>query len=171
MRLGEPYGQMSERDLTTRITNCGLTGNRQIPLAADGAGRYGSEFLTRARLGQGTFRILVTEAYTRRCAVTGERTLPALEAAHIKPFSKSGPDLILNGLLMRSDLHRLFDLGYVSVTPERCIEVSRRIKEEFENGRDYYALHGKKLVVIPSASNDQPSAQLLQWHNENVYLG
>jgi putative restriction endonuclease len=94
-----------------------------------------------------------------------------LEAAHIKPFSKYGPNLTLNGLLMRSDLHRLFDLGYFSVTPERCIEVSRRIKEEFENGRDYYALHGKKLIVIPSAPNDQPSAQLLQWHNENVYLG
>lgn len=162
---------MSERDLTIRITNCGLTDNSKFHWPPMERLDTGPKFLIRARLGQRTFRILVTEAYTRRCAVTGERTLPALEVAHIKPFSKSGPNLTPNGLLMRSGLHRLFDLGYVSVTPERCIEVSRRIKEEFSNGRDYYALHGKKLVVIPSALNDQPPAQLLQWHNENVYLG
>jgi putative restriction endonuclease len=37
------------------------------------------------RLGQGAFRLLVTDAYQRRCAVTGERTLPVLDAAHIRP--------------------------------------------------------------------------------------
>lgn len=143
----------------------------QTPLAAEEMARYGSEFLTRARLGQGTFRVLVTDAYVRRCAVTGERTLPALEAAHIKPFAKTGPNLTSNGLLLRSDLHKLFDFGYVSITPELSVEVSRKIKEEFENGRDYYALHGRKLLVIPSAVKDQPSSQFLQWHNQNVYLG
>ncbi len=140
-------------------------------LAAEEIARYGSEFLTRARLGQGAFRVLVTEAYARRCAVTGERTLPALEAAHIRPFSKSGPNLTYNGLLLRSDLHKLFDLGYISVTPELHVEVSRRIKEEYENGRDYYALHGKKLVVVPPVPKDQPFSQFLEWHNQNVYLG
>lgn len=140
-------------------------------MAAEEAARYGAEFLTRARLGQGAFRVLVTEAYARRCAVTGERTLPALEAAHIKPFSKSGPNLIANGMLMRSDLHKLFDLGYISVTPDLHVEVSRKIKEEYENGRDYYALHGKVLTVTPAAPNDRPSGQFLQWHNQNVYLG
>src|SRR5215211_3132406 len=84
------------------------------PLSGEDIARYGSEFLTRTRLGQGAFRVLVTEAYTRRCAVTGERTLPALEAAHIQPFSKLGPHLTTNGLLLRSDLHKLFDLGYLS---------------------------------------------------------
>jgi len=142
-----------------------------VPVSAEEVARYGAEFLTRARLGQGAFRVLVTEAYARRCAVTGERTLPALEAAHIKPFSKSGPNLIANGMLMRSDLHKLFDLGYISVTPDLHVEVSRKIKEEYENGRDYYALHGKVLVVTPDALNDRPSGQFLQWHNQNVYLG
>lgn len=142
-----------------------------IPIAAEEVPRYGTEFLTRARLGQGAFRVLVTEAYGRRCAVTGERTLPALEAAHIKPFAKSGPNLTANGLLMRSDLHRLFDLGYLSVTPRLHVVVSRKIKEEYENGRDYYALDGKVLAVMPVVARDQPSGQFLQWHNENVYLG
>jgi putative restriction endonuclease len=143
----------------------------RTPVAAEDVARYGAEFLTRARLGQGAFRVLVTEAYARRCAVTGERTLPVLQAAHIKPFSKSGPNVTENGLLMRSDIHKLFDLGYVSVTPELHIEVSRKIKEEYENGRDYYALHGKQLAVIPATQKDRPSDQFLQWHNQNVYLG
>jgi putative restriction endonuclease len=76
-----------------------------------------------------------------------------------------------NGILMRSDLHKLFDLGYISVSPDLHVEVSRKIKEEYENGRDYYALHGKVLVVTPTAWDDRPSGQFLQWHNQNVYLG
>ncbi|OCN02834.1 hypothetical protein A7X67_02970 [Clostridium sp. W14A] len=49
-----------------------------------------AESVTMHRLGQGTFRVIVTEAYQRRCAFTGERTLPVLEAAHIKPYSENG---------------------------------------------------------------------------------
>ncbi len=130
---------------------------------------YGAEYLTRARLGQGAFRILVTEAYSRRCAVTGERTLPALESAHIKPYSKSGPNNISNGILLRSDLHKLFDLGYMTVTEDLKVEVSRRIKEEYENGREYYALHGNKLVSLPSNPLDLPSRQYIEWHNKEIY--
>ncbi|MGH9428309.1 MAG: HNH endonuclease [Terriglobia bacterium] len=140
-------------------------------LQAEESPRYGEEFLTRARLGQGAFRVLVTDAYARRCAITGERTLPALEAAHIQPFAKSGPNVTANGLLLRSDLHKLFDSGYLSVTPDLSVEVSRKIKEEFENGRDYYALHDRKLVIVPSTQKDQPSSQYLEWHNSNIFLG
>jgi len=125
--------------------------------------------LIRGRLGQGAFRALVTDAYTRRCAISGERTLPALEAAHIKPYAESGPNRTENGLLLRSDLHRLFDAGYVTVTPERRIEVSRRIKEEFENGRDYYRYHGKGLEVLPDSQGEQPDAGYLVWHNDNIF--
>ena len=151
---------------------------KEPPLQADGASpsaeevaRYGAEFLTRARLGQGAFRVLVTDAYTRRCAITGERTLPALEAAHIQPFAKSGPNVTANGLLLRSDLHKLFDSGYLSVSPDLFVEVSRKIKEEFENGRDYYALHGRKLAVVPAMEKERPSSKFLEWHNTNTYLG
>lgn len=130
---------------------------------------YGSEYLTRARLGQGSFRVLVTETYQRRCAITGERTLPVLEAAHIKPFSKSGPHAVNNGLLLRSDLHILFDKGYLTVTDDLHVEVSSRIREEFENGRDYYALHGKQFAVAPSVMSERPAPAYIQWHNEKVF--
>jgi putative restriction endonuclease len=132
--------------------------------------RYGSPMAVIPRLGQGTFRIMVTDAYQRRCAVTQERTLPALEAIHIKPYSQSGPHRVDNGILLRSDIHRLFDTGYVTVTPNYQFEVSRRIREDFENGRDYYALNGRPLV-LPSKKDFQPSPHFIEWHNENIFLG
>lgn len=128
--------------------------------------RFGEAYLARSRLGQGAFRVLVTDAYQRRCAVTGERTLPVLEAAHIKPYALRGPHRINNGILLRSDLHKLFDLGYVTVTPQLQLEVSPRLKAEWENGREYYAYHGKELSIRPAQATSQPSREFLMWHNE-----
>jgi putative restriction endonuclease len=127
--------------------------------------RYGGPVTIRPRLGQGAFRVEVTDAYCRRCAITGERTLPALEAGHIRPYSKNGPHKISNGLLLRSDLHNLFDLGYLTVTVDYKVEVSRRIREEFENGRHYYALHGQPLSVLPLEEAARPGKDFLEWHH------
>ncbi|OGC78433.1 MAG: restriction endonuclease [candidate division Zixibacteria bacterium RBG_16_50_21] len=131
--------------------------------------RYGTPTLVKPRLGQGSFRILVTDAYGRACAITEEHTLPALEAAHIKPFNLEGPNAVYNGLLLRSDVHRLFDKGYITVTPDLRIEVSRRIRDEFENGRYYYPFHGHRLHHLPLNSVDHPSKALLNWHNEYIF--
>ncbi|MDP1580072.1 MAG: HNH endonuclease [Candidatus Didemnitutus sp.] len=127
--------------------------------------RYGAPVSIRPRLGQGAFRIEVTDAYSRKCAITGEKTLPALEAGHIRPYSKDGPHEVRNGLLLRSDLHNLFDEGYLTVTLDYRVEVSRRIREEFENGRHYYDLHGKRLAMIPSAEDSRPAREFLEWHH------
>jgi putative restriction endonuclease len=134
-----------------------------------GRERFGAEYLTRSRLGQGAFRVLVTDAYERRCAVTGERTLPVLEAAHIKPYALEGPHQVQNGLLLRSDLHKLFDLGYVTVTPALRLEVSSRLREEWQNGREYYAHHGQELGYRPPDPDSLPSREFLRWHNEKVF--
>jgi len=138
---------------------------------AENKGRYGNPLLIKPRLGQGAFRVMVTESYKRRCAISGEKTLPVLEAAHIKPFALQGPHRIENGLLLRSDLHILFDQGYLTVTPDDHVLVSKRIRQEFENGREYYALDGKKLYVLPEKIQDRPSPDFLNWHNENSFLG
>lgn len=132
--------------------------------------RYGEPVLVPPRLGQATFRILVTDAYERRCAITNERTLPALDVSHIKPYAKSGQNLVSNGLLLRKDLHALFDKGYITVAPTMHIEVSRKIREEFANGRDYYRYHGSE-IRLPKKIEDRPSPVFLEWHNSNVYLG
>jgi putative restriction endonuclease len=136
-------------------------------------GRYGEPRLVRPRLGQGAFRLLVTDAYGRRCAVTQERALPVLEAAHIVPFADRPNHEVRNGLLLRADLHRLFDKGYVSVDPshhEYRFVVSRKIHEEFDNGREYYALHGRQIGV-PEKPDLRPDPGLLEQHLSSIFLG
>jgi putative restriction endonuclease len=113
---------------------------------------------------------LVTDLYRRRCAVTREKTLPALDAAHIRPYADGGAHEAANGLLLRRDIHSLFDSGYVTITPNLRFEVSRRIRDEFENGKDYYALHGS-MIEPPSDSRQAPDRRALEWHNEKRYLG
>lgn len=133
--------------------------------------RYGEEYKIRPRLGQGGFRIVVTEVYKRRCAFTGEKALPVLQASHIKPFAKSGPHLIQNGLLLRADLHILFDQGYFTITDDHYIEASKSMKDDFNNGEEYLRLHGQSLSVLPENFMDLPSASFIAWHQENVYKG
>lgn len=133
---------------------------------AEEAARYGTPTLITPRLGQGSFRVIVTDTYQRRCAVSQERTLPALEAAHIKRFTDSGPHRVENGILLRSDIHRLFDTGYVTISPDYHFEVSRRIREEFENGGDYYRMHGRPLY-LPQKYQLRPADEFVKWHHEN----
>lgn len=158
------YGAQLWDEIQTRVAglSAGIGEAAQV--------QYGAPRLITPRLGQGAFRVEVTDSYLRRCAITGERTLPALEAAHIKPYSKRGPHEVRNGLLLRSDLHNLFDLGYLTITFDYKVEVSRRIREEFENGRDYYALHGRRLTIMPSKEDARPGKEFLEWH-QGIFKG
>jgi putative restriction endonuclease len=145
-------------------------GRLAVPVLEQEGARYGEPVPVRPRLGQGAFRVLVTDSYRRRCAVSGERTLPALDAAHIRPYGEGGEHQLSNGILLRRDIHSLFDAGYVTITPEHSFEVSRRIREEFENGRDYYALHGRPIAA-PDNPVHRPERAALIWHNENRFMG
>lgn len=144
-------------------------GKSQLLLEKIDEPKYRENVLSKVRLGQGAFRVLITDAYVRKCAITGEKTLPVLEAAHIKPYALSGPHFISNGLLLRSDIHKLFDSGYITITPDYRIEVSKRIKEEYQNGREYYQFHGKSLVNMPQADNYKPSQTYIDWHNTKIF--
>jgi len=130
---------------------------------------YGKPQIVLPRLGQGLFRVLVTDAYEKRCVITGERTLPVLDAAHIKPYKVIQKHEVSNGLLMRSDLHRLFDDGYLTIDPvERRVVVSKRIKEEFENGRGYYGLEGMRIRE-PNEPWAKPGVENLEYHAHEVF--
>jgi putative restriction endonuclease len=129
--------------------------------------RYGRPQVVFPRLGQGSFRLAVLDVYGS-CAVTGEHSLPALEAAHIRPFGQGGTHDLPNGLPLRRDLHRLFDLGYVSVKPDGEFIVSPRLRSEFANGHTYYALAGQRLRQ-PKAADAAPDPELLAWHSETVF--
>jgi putative restriction endonuclease len=132
---------------------------------------YRTSILSRIRIGQGAFRVLITDAYQRRCSITGEKTLPVLESAHIQSYAQLGPHSISNGILLRSDIHKLFDTGYLTITTDLKVEVSNRIKEEFLNGREYYQYHGKELVTMPLKETDRPNKQYIEWHNTNIFRG
>jgi putative restriction endonuclease len=142
--------------------------DRQPIFVREDSPRYGTPQLVAPRLGQGIFRVAVMDAYGRACAVTQEHSLPALEASHIQPYAKDGPHDVRNGILLRADLHRLFDQGYLTITPEYRLEVSPRLKEDYQNGRSYYPLHGSS-VVVPATAADAPNVDFLRWHNDRVY--
>jgi putative restriction endonuclease len=129
---------------------------------------FGEPALVKRRLGQGAFRVLVTDNFDRRCSITGERTLPVLEAAHILPVKRGGQHRPDNGLLLRSDLHTLFDLGYVTVTPDYKVLVSKALRHEWSNGRVYYEMEDR-LIRLPSLQTDRPSRQFLEWHRDNIF--
>jgi putative restriction endonuclease len=133
-------------------------------------GGYTDPSLVRRRIGQGTFRIAVTESYQRQCAVTRERALPALEAAHIRPFADTPAHYVKNGLLLRSDVHRLFDAGYVTVTPDLYVEASQRMRDDFNDGENYVKLHGS-AIWVPDRPEWRPDPDALRWHNENKFRG
>jgi len=132
--------------------------------------RFGEPTLIQRRLGQGAFRLAITDGYERRCAISGEKTLPILDAAHIRSYADGGEHAVANGLLMRTDIHRLFDLGYVTVTLDQRFAVSERLKADFDNGVHYYAMQGREIAK-PKSGFDLPSPEALQWHRENRYLG
>lgn len=154
---------------------CEARASRRLPFSTNDTlqdqpePRYGTPHLVSPRLGQGTFRVSVTDVYQRACAVTQEHSLPALEAAHIKPYAEQGPHDVRNGILLRADLHRLFDQGYMTITQDHRLEVSLRLKADYDNGRTYYPLHGAKLA-LPIATQERPTLEFIQWHNEHVYL-
>ena len=131
---------------------------------------WSNPVLVRQRLGQGAFRVLVTDTYQRRCAITREKALPALEAAHIRPVADEGKHRIDNGLLLRSDVHKLFDAGYVTVTPDYQFRASHKLKDDFHNGEEYFRLQGSS-IWLPHDTDSRPNRKFLEWHSDTVFRG
>jgi putative restriction endonuclease len=129
--------------------------------------RFGYPVVKR-RLGQGGFSLIVADAYGKRCAISGERTYPVLEAAHIVPVSRGGQHRPDNGLLLRSDIHKLFDRGYVTVTPSGEFAVSPKLREDWQNGRVYYEFD-RRVIRLPDSQLLRPSRDALEWHNDVVF--
>jgi predicted restriction endonuclease len=103
------------------------------------------QFIT-PRLGQASFRLAVLDAYDCACAVTNEHSLPVLEAAHIRPWGDGGRHEVPNGLPLRRDLHRLFDLGFVTVKPDLRFAVSPALRDASAR-----SARSRLLVVVRDA--------------------
>jgi hypothetical protein len=111
------------------------------------------------RLGQQQFRRKLLSAYETRCAITRCKTIWVLEAAHITPYRGIKTNAVTNGLLLRADVHTLFDLALISIEPVRMrIRVSRRL------ANSQYGDFDGKYPALPNKSAVQPSMAALQEH-------
>jgi len=102
-------------------------------------------------------------AYRDQCSITGHKIRPTLQAAHILPVGKGGEHRLDNGLLLRSDVHTMFDRGYLGVDTEFKLHVSRRVREEF------YEREGSE-ITLPERLFDRPNKEYLEWHMDTVFL-
>jgi len=151
-----------------------LPGAGASPHAGGRVERFGSAYLTKPRLGQGGFRVAVIDTYDRTCAISTEHSLPVLEAAHIRPYHEGGEHDVRNGLLLRADIHKLFDKGFVTVTPEYRFLVSDRLRADYANGRVYYELQARireaGRIHLPADPALRPDPDLLAWHNKEKFV-
>ena len=131
---------------------------------------FGDPRLAPYRLGQRSFQAVVLDAHHRRCAISGTHIPPVLQAAHIRPVTAGGEHRLDNGLLLRSDIHTLFDRGYLGVDPRYRLHVSPRLREDFGNGDQFYAKEGQ-LIELPERRADRPERQFLEWHLDEVFQG
>lgn len=105
--------------------------------------------LVERRQGQPKFRRQLIQIYAGKCCITGTKVAPILEAAHIVPFSegRSFRDSPSNGLLLRADIHTLFDLYMLSIDPAtNTVVLSEQLQET-----PYAKLAGRKVAVLAAA--------------------
>lgn len=111
------------------------------------------------RRGQSKFRNDLLDAYENQCAVTGSSTRAVLEAAHIKPYRGDRSDRVDNGLLLRSDIHTLFDLGQLYIEPDTYIIRVVEALHETEYGK-----FDGQFLRLPKRKTHRPLTAHLEDH-------
>lgn len=108
------------------------------------------------RQGQGKFRDELMQAYGAQCVISGCDVAATLQAAHISPYNGKKSNHVSNGLLLRADIHTLFDLGLIRIDPiERTVSVAPSLM-----GTDYQTLEGRK-IADPEKPSHKPSRMAL----------
>lgn len=119
------------------------------------------------RRGQQKFRKALIAAYEGRCAITGCSVTPLLEAAHITPYLGQETNSTTNGLLLRADIHTLWDLGLIALDPkDRTVWVSPKITDST------YRVLARVPLMLPLNSAQWPSSAALaqQWNLAHTKL-
>jgi HNH endonuclease len=131
------------------------------PLSLEDARQRALRTITQRR-GQKSFRDALIAAYDGQCAITGCSILDVLEAAHITPYLGPETNKVANGLLLRADLHTLFDCGLLTIEPNSMtVNIAARLRVS-----EYGSLHGRKLR-LPKQSEQNPSANALELHHSS----
>ena len=134
------------------------------PTTIEDARKRISRSITQRR-GQKQFRHNLITAYGGKCTVTDCAVIDVLEAAHIHPYRGEHTNKVNNGLLLRSDVHTLFDCGLLSIDPDTMtIIISRKLI-----GSEYEVLNGRSLRS-PSKRTQRPNAEALNMHRQESGL-
>lgn len=142
----------------TQISLKALEGSVVFDPATVEDGRSRIQASIAVRRGQKKFREALLRAYGERCAMSASNCEEVLEAAHIYPYLGDQTNHITNGLLLRADLHSLFDLGLISVEADYTLIVSNTLLQT-----EYADLMGRALR-LPSSISDYPNRNALGWH-------
>lgn len=113
------------------------------------------------RQGQPTFRKNLLAAYDSKCAVTGCEVIAVLEAAHVHPYQGSLTNDVRNGILLRSDIHTLFDCGLITI--DTTVDPWLVLVDASLNGSDYAPLHGRP-IRLPKRAEDRPCKTAIDMH-------
>jgi hypothetical protein len=117
------------------------------------------------RQGQPVFRNRVLDAYGHRCALTNSNVVETLEAAHIYPYRGTRTSHVTNGILLRADIHTLFDLGLITIDSSNCkVMVAERLRDS-----PYARFSGRRLRP-PKNSHASPNKKALDMHREKFGL-
>ncbi|TDP74743.1 HNH endonuclease [Roseateles toxinivorans] len=109
------------------------------------------------RRGQQRFRDQLLQAYGRRCAISESRVEQLLEAAHIVPHAEGSDYRVSNGLLLRADLHTLFDLHLLGIDGSLRVHLHPSLRHS-----EYARYQGKRIESLPASSAEWPSPSNLQ---------
>jgi putative restriction endonuclease len=140
-------------------THYGRGGSTFDPACEDARERVRADIVRRQ--GQGRFRAGLLAAYGGRCAITAFDVAEVLEAVHIVPYKGEATNTSENGLLLRADLHTLFDLGLIAVDPAgMTVLVSSSLA-----GSSYGDLAGR-LLAVPKDPSHRPSCAALAEHRK-----
>lgn len=117
------------------------------------------------------FRRVILRAYGERCAVTGLKLINGggraeVDAAHIRPVERNGPDIVNNGVALSGTAHWMFDRGLIGFADDHSIIISRHVNDR--DGVESLINRTGKLIV-PSAERDWPHPVFLAWHRENCF--
>jgi hypothetical protein len=117
------------------------------------------------RRGQGEFRQLLLKKYKDTCAISGCKAIDALEAAHITPHSDGGKGISENGLLLRADIHTLYDLNLIGVDQEGVVHVSPKLEDDL-----YQGLNGSRIKDTDSSVFRDNLGKRFRKYHENQKL-
>lgn len=140
---------------------------QQKSTQAEGDSKSAVAFRTatvKQRLGQPEFRQRLLRAYKQSCAVTGCKVNGTLQAAHIRGVKVGGTHSVKNGLILRADIHNLFDLGLITVDEKYRILVSDTITDQ------KYRQLNQRFLKIPESRAEQPDKKLLAQHRAESLL-